>query len=110
MSSSAKKSESLFDRLFSNAEEALKNIKRPLFRNQLKRKFETCRDNAVNDFLSAKAKNAELLESVANIEPAELVKNRLTMESALRVIKATEEEYTAMFDENLQSLDIDFTV
>jgi len=92
---------SLFDKLYEKADEAIKLLKKPLVKKQVKRKLATASDSAENKIIDANVTIQDLRADFANFDVNKILEQQLIIEENQNLQKKISEEYSNLFGKSM---------
>ena len=94
--------QTLFDKLYSASKELVNELKKPLIKSQLERKFSSAYDSAEEQRIDAELKLQELRSNFKHFEINSILELKATMKSAEETKEALAAEYKEYFGKELK--------
>lgn len=99
--SNDKKKVGLFDQFYNASTELIKQLKEPMIRRSIKRKFGSAIDDAMTKKLNAESEMLKQLEKLDNLDINKLLEFESTIEKADKSIDLLQKIYYKLFAEEL---------
>lgn len=91
----------LFEKLYAAGKELLDTAKKPLVRNQIKRKLSSAYDDASTKIMEAEMKISKQRESFADYDINKILQEKATIRACQNLQADIKEEYQTLFDKTM---------